>query len=156
MAGRAPAWQLALVLVAGLGTIAAGWWWAERRQQAGATDARAQALLAEFRKGLPSAYAPGLELEDVRLVDRDLVMTIRSQKRQVGDQPPGQSLAQVQRAEYALLLQLCDNTDVVYLLARGVTLRRRFIDAQDRLFFEVKVGADDCARLAQFSAGLNS
>ena len=53
--------------------------------------------------------------------------------------------AGIARAEQALLRPFCRDAAVAYLLARGVTLTRRFIDRDGRRFFDVSLTARDCA-----------
>ena len=141
-------WVIALVIVAGLAIIGGGWWHAERRaaqaRQTTAAAQRVQAILDEFRKDLPRAYAPGLVLQDVAFEGNDLVMTIRSLKRRADASDPG--LAQVAQAEKSLMLPLCDQPDVLFLLARGVVIKRRFVDGDGGLFFEISLASADCAR----------
>jgi|GEM_PF-5498786 len=143
-----PGWLLPLVVAAGVALIATGWWRAGQRAEVSKREAEGvrevQAVLEEFRKGLPREYAPGLRLEAVHFEGQDLVMTIRSLGRNVADAGP--ELQQVAQGEKALMLPLCDNGDVIYLLARGVTLKRRFVDRQDRIFFEITLASADCAR----------
>lgn len=140
---KSPPWLLALVIVAGLAIIAGGWWLADRRARERDAVAQVQAVLAQFQQGLPRDYAPGLVLESVRFEGKALVMTIRSLNRSV---PESGDMSQVALAERALMLPLCDSRDVRFLLARGVVLVRRFVDSQDRVFFETTLAGDDCAR----------
>ena len=141
-------WVIALVLVAGLAIIAGGWWHADRRaaQVRQTTEAaqRVQAILDEFRKDLPRPYAPGLELRDVAFEGNDLVMTIRSLKRRADASDPG--LGQIAQAEKSLMLPLRDQPDVLFLLARGVVIKRRFVDGDGGLFFEISLTSADCTR----------
>lgn len=140
---KSPPWLIALVLFAGLAIIAGGWWLAERRTRENDALAKVQAVLAGFQQGLPREYAPGLMLERVAFEGPSLVMTIRALSRSV---PEAGDSSQVARAEKALMLPLCDYPDVVFLLSRGVVLKRRFVDSQDRMFFEVSLAAADCGR----------
>ncbi|OHE81017.1 MAG: hypothetical protein A2X76_00585 [Lysobacterales bacterium GWF1_69_6] len=140
---KSPPWLIALVLVAGLGIIAGGWWLAERRARENDALAKVQAVLEGFQQGLPREYAPGLMLERVAFEGPALVMTIRALSRSV---PEAGDSSEVARAEKALMLPLCDYPDVVFLLSRGVVLKRRFIDSQDRMFFEITLAAADCRR----------
>ena len=105
--------------------------------------AKVQAVLEGFQQGLPREYAPGLMLERVAFEGPALVMTIRALSRSV---PEAGDSSEVARAEKALMLPLCDYPDVVFLLSRGVVLKRRFIDSQDRMFFEITLAAADCRR----------
>ncbi|MDY0021643.1 hypothetical protein [Arenimonas caeni] len=139
-----PRWLLPTVLVAGLAIIAGGWWMAEQRSRRAADAGRVDEVLAEFQKGLPREYAPGLVLERVAFEGNELVMTIRSLTRTVPE--TGGDLQQVAAAEKALMLPLCQHGDVLFLLARGVVLKRRFVDHQDRIFFEITLTSADCAR----------
>lgn len=140
---KSPPWLLALVIVAGLAIIAGGWWLADRRARERDAVAQVQAVLAQFQQGLPRDYAPGLVLERVQFEGTALVMTIRSLNRSVAESG---DMSQVAQAEKALMLPLCDSRDVRFLLARGVVLVRRFVDSQDRVFFETTLAGDDCAR----------
>ena len=139
-----PRWLLPTVLIAGLAIIAGGWWMAEQRSQQAADAGRVDSVLAEFQKGLPREYAPGLTLEQVAFEGSELVMTIRSLTRTVPEAGP--DMQAVAAAEKALMLPLCQHGDVLFLLARGVTLKRRFVDHQDRIFFEITLTSADCAR----------
>ena len=142
--GGNPRWLLPTVLVAGLAIIAAAWWSAEQRTRRSADAGRVQAALDEFQQGLPREYAPGLMLERVAFEGTDLVMTIRSLTRTVPE--AGSDMRQVAAAEKALMLPLCQHPDVLFLLARGMALKRRFVDHQDRVFFEISLTSADCAR----------
>ncbi|GAB2664439.1 hypothetical protein [Arenimonas aestuarii] len=141
-------WWVALAVVAGLAIIATGWWRVDQRIRAERRDSeglrQVQAVLEEFRRGLPQQYAPGLMLEEVGFEGQNLVMTIRSLNRRAKADDP--AIAQVAQAEKALMLPLCDQPDVLYLLARGVVITRRFVDAEDRRFFEISLTSADCAR----------
>ena len=149
MADKAgPRWLVPLVLVAGLAIIAGGWWLAERRaaeQRATvAIAARMQSIVDDFQKGLPRPYAQGLELQRVEFEGSDLVMTIRSLNRRANPDDP--AIGQVAQAEKALMLPLCDQPDVLFLLARGVVIKRRFVDMDDKRFFEISLASADCTR----------
>ena len=97
---KSPPWLIALVLVAGLGIIAGGWWLAERRTRENDAVAKVQAVLAGFQQGLPREYAPGLMLERVAFEGPALVMTIRALSRSV---PEAGDSSEVSRAEKAPL-----------------------------------------------------
>jgi len=145
MAGNGnPRWLLPAVLFGGLAFIALAWWNAELRTRRNADAVRVQSALDEFQQGLPREYAPGLVLERVDFEGTDLVMTIRSLTRTVPE--AGSDMQQVAAAEKALMLPLCQHADVVFLLARGVAIKRRFIDHKDRVFFEISLTSADCAR----------
>jgi len=142
---------VALVLVAGLAIIGGGWWFAEQRaakaRETVAIAARMQAIVDQFQQGLPRAYAPGLELQRVGFEGSDLVMTIRSLNRRLpADGATDPNLVQVAQAEKALMLPLCEQPDVLFLLARGVSIKRRFVDVDGKLFFEISLASADCTR----------
>jgi len=146
-----PRWVVALVLVAGLAIIGGGWWFAEQRaakaRETVAIAARMQAIVDQFQQGLPRAYAPGLELQRVGFEGSDLVMTIRSLNRRLpADGATDPNLVQVAQAEKALMLPLCEQADVLFLLARGVSIKRRFVDVDGKLFFEISLASADCTR----------
>lgn len=142
---RMPAARVALLLAAGVALIFAGAWYARQWHQRASEAVRVLEVLEAFRQDLPREFAPGLVLEQVAFEDRVLVMTLRAPKRQVGDGSEAERAA-VRQAEKELMLPLCDSADVRFLLARGHRLKRRFIDAGGRVFFEIELGADDCAR----------
>ena len=141
-------WVIALVLVAGLAIIGGGWWFAEQRaakaRETVAIAARMQAIVDEFQKGLPRPYAQGLELQRVEFEGSDLVTTIRSLNRRANPDDP--AIGQVAQAEKALMLPLCDQPDVLFLLARGVVIKRRFVDMDGNRFFEIPLTSADCTR----------
>ena len=141
-------WVIALVIVAGLAIIAGGWWNAERRaakaRETTAIAARMQAIVDEFQAGLPRQYAQGLVLDRVAFEGSNLVMTIRSTNRKASQAGP--DLVQVAQAEKALMLPLCEQPDVLFLLARNVNITRRFVDGDGAEFFEITLTSADCAR----------
>lgn len=139
-----PAWRVIPLIVLGLALIAGAWWHARQRAGLTVATARIQQVLDTFRQGLPREFAPGLVFEWVDFEGSDLVMTIRSTRRSAAD--PGPELEQVRLAERVQMLQLCQSDDVLYLLAQGIGIRRRFIDSEDRVFFEVRLAPSDCAR----------
>ena len=44
------------------------------------------------------------------------------------------------------MLPLCEQADVLFLLARGVSIKRRFVDVDGKLFFEISLASADCTR----------
>ena len=146
-----PNWVIAFVLTAGIAIIGGGWWLAENRaakaRETVAIAARMQSIVDQFQQGLPRAYAPGLELQRVGFEGSDLVMTIRSLNRRLpADGATDPNLVQVAQAEKALMLPLCEQPDVLFLLARGVSIKRRFVDVDGKLFFEISLDSADCTR----------
>ncbi|KFL37310.1 hypothetical protein [Arenimonas donghaensis] len=144
-------WVIAIVLAAGIAIIGGGWWLAENRaakaRETVAIAARMQAIVDQFQQGLPRPYAPGLELQQVAFEGSDLVMTIRSlHRRRPADGTTDPNLSQVAQAEKALMLPLCEQPDVLFLLARGVSIKRRFVDVDGKLFFDISLASADCTR----------
>jgi len=131
--------------VALVALLALGAWQARRVHEARAFAREVEAVLAEFRAQLPRPHGPGLVFEQVLFEGDALVMVVRAQKRRVSDPEPPAARAGIARAEQALLRPFCRDAAVAYLLARGVTLTRRFIDRDGRRFFDVSLTARDCA-----------
>jgi hypothetical protein len=138
-----------LLIVLGLGLTAAALWQRfspEARAQA-RTRAIADAAIAEFGRGLPKPFGPGLVLERVVFEGPHLVFVIRSTTRLATDAARDpQSLEGVRAAEQAQMVAFCNNPNLVYLLSRGMTATRRFVDARGDRFFDVSITAADCAR----------
>jgi hypothetical protein len=122
--------------------------WLQKRDaehRAAQTDAMAKQALAEYSKGLPKPYAPGLTLEAVALEGPALVSYIRSAKRSAAaDRANPQTLELVRQTEQTELLTHCNNPDVLRMLSQGLVLTRRFIDARNDIFFEVSLRGQDC------------
>ncbi|TNJ32870.1 hypothetical protein [Arenimonas terrae] len=140
-----------LLIVLGLGLTAAALWQRfspEARAQA-QTRAIADAAIVEFGRGLPKPFGPGpgLVLERVMFEGPHLVFVIRSTTRLATDAARDpQSLEGVRAAEQAQMVAFCNNPNLVYLLSRGMTATRRFVDARGDRFFDVSITAADCAR----------
>ena len=139
------------VAVAGLAVGAAllfGPAWLQKRdtdQRAVQTETMARQALAEYSKGLPKPYAPGLVLEAVALEGPALVSYIRSGKRRAAaDRANPQMMELARQSEQAELLTHCGNPDVLRMLSQGLVLTRRFVDARNDVFFEVSLRGQDC------------
>ena len=137
-----------LLIVLGLGLVAAALWQRfspEARAQAQAR-AVADAVLAEFGKDLPKPFGPGLVLERVVFEGPSLVFVIRSTTRLAADAARDpQSLDGVRAAEQSQMVAFCRDPNLVYLLSRGMVATRRFVDAKGDRFFDVSITAADCA-----------
>ena len=136
------------VAAAVLAVLATAGWQAKRLWDARQFAREVDAVLADFRRQLPLPHGPGLVFEQVAFEGDSLVMLVRAQKRRVGDPDGRSSREQVRQAEHQLLRALCGDDAITYLLARGVSIKRRFIDPDGRLFFEVELTGRDCARPA--------
>ena len=111
----------------------------------GPVELASLAVVAEFQRGLPRDYGNGLVLESVSLQGTQIVMLIRSTRLGL-DAAARDKLRfeQARRDEKALMLPFCNNPDVRALLDRGITIRRRYLDTQGRLFFDISLAASDC------------
>jgi hypothetical protein len=122
--------------------------WLQKRdadQRATQTEAMAKQALADYSKGLPKPYAPGLTLVAVKLEGTALVSYIRSAKRNAAaDRANPQMMELARQSEQAELLTHCRNPDVLRMLSQGLVLTRRFIDARNDVFFEVSLRGQDC------------
>ena len=134
------------VIAVGLVLIGLAMWVAHRTWRQHTAEGIAAGLVSNLGKDLPQAYGNGLVLERIVLEGKDIVMVIRSTRLSlaVAARDPV-SFAEARSAEKALLLQFCDKRDVRLVLGQGLTVTRRFLDLEDRLFFEVTLAAQDCA-----------
>jgi hypothetical protein len=138
-------WLAWLVLALGAAVIAGAVWLYLRVPRIGPVEVASLAVVAEFQRGLPRDYGNGLVLESVTLQGTEIVMVIRSTK--VGLDAASRDklrFEQARRDEKALMLPFCANRDVRALIDQGVTLRRRYLDTQGRLFFDITLAASDC------------
>ena len=144
-ARRSLPWLAWAVLVPGAAVIAGALWIYLRVPPIGPVELASRAVVAEFQRGLPRDYGNGLVLESVTLQGTQIVMVIRSTKLGL-DAASRDKLRfeQARRDEKALMLPFCANRDVRALIDQGVTLRRRYLDTQGRLFFDITLAASDC------------
>jgi hypothetical protein len=104
----------------------------------------AEEVVARFRGDLPRPFGPSLTVVQVELEGQALVVTIQSRRDAAQAHADPASLAEVRTGEQRELMLLCDNRDAVYLLARGMTLKRRFVDPNGVRFFEVELTPAMC------------
>ncbi len=138
-------WLAWLVLALGGAVIAAAVWIYLRVPPVGPVELASRAVVAEFQRGLPRDYGNGLVLESAALEGTQIVMVIRSTR--IGLDAAARDklrFEQARRDEKALMLPFCANRDVRALIDQGVTLRRRYLDTQGRLFFDITLAASDC------------
>ena len=142
---RSLPWLAWAVLVLGAAVIGGALWIYLRVPPIGPVELASRAVVAEFQRGLPRDYGNGLVLESVTLQGTQIVMVIRSTKLGL-DAASRDKLRfeQARRDEKALMLPFCANRDVRALIDQGVTLRRRYLDTQGRLFFDITLAASDC------------
>lgn len=144
-ARRGLPWLAWLVLALGGAVIAGAVWIYLRVPKIGPVELASLEVVAEFQRGLPRDYGNGLVLESVSLQGTEIVMVIRSTRLGL-DAAARDKLRfeQARRDEKALMLPFCANRDVRALIDRGITLRRRYLDTQGRLFFDITLAASDC------------
>lgn len=138
-------WLAWLLLGLGGAVIAGAVWIYLRVPKIGPVEVASLAVVAEFQRGLPRDYGNGLVLESVSLQGTEIVMVIRSTR--VGLDAAARDklrFEQARRDEKALMLPFCANRDVRALIDQGITLRRRYLDTQGRLFFDITLAASDC------------
>ena len=138
-------WLAWAVLVSGAAVIAGALWIYLRVPPIGPVELASRAVVAEFQRGLPRDYGNGLVLESVTLQGTQIEMVIRSTKLGLDAAARDKMrFEQARRDEKALMLPFCANRDVRALIDQGVTLRRRYLDTQGRLFFDITLAASDC------------
>ena len=144
-ARRSLPWLAWAVLVLGAAVIAGALWIYLRVPPIGPVELASRAVVAEFQRGLPRDYGNGLVLESVSLQGTQIVMVIRSTRLGLDTAARDKiRFEQARRDEKALMLPFCANRDVRALIDQGVTLRRRYLDTQGRLFFDITLAASDC------------
>jgi|GEM_PF-506397 len=110
-------------------------------------DAAQQQAMANFRPKLPLPYQEGMKVESIHRHGKDLVLVIRFNETTVAQAQANRrsQLYDLKTSEEIRMVQLCQTADFIPLLTEGGGLRRRFIDANDAVFFEVSLSADRCA-----------
>lgn len=104
-----------------------------------------QQAIATLGKELPAPYRDGLIVDSVHRHGGDLVLVIRFPDASVAMAKAKPELfAALQQDEQQAMSELCDVAALAPVLAAGGGLRRRFIDADGALFFEVTLKAADC------------
>ena len=107
-------------------------------------DAQRQAI-AHYDKQLPTPYRDGLVVDGVHRQGDDLVFMIRFGEATVAMAKAKPELfAALQRDEDQALAELCAEPALAPLYAAGGGVRRRFIDADGAVFFEVALPASRC------------
>jgi hypothetical protein len=142
---RGMPWLAWVVLALGSAVIAGAVWIYLRTPRLGTLEMASLAAVAEFQRGLPYDYGNGLVLETVSLQGTEIVMTIRSTRLGLDVASRDRlRFEQARRDEKAMMLPFCAYPEVRALLDQGITLRRRFLDTQGRLFFDITLAASDC------------
>ncbi|WP_305805269.1 hypothetical protein [Stenotrophomonas sp. YIM B06876] len=108
-------------------------------------DAQRQAITV-LGKDLPTPYRDGLITDSVHRHGRDLVLVVRFPEATVAMAKAKPDLfAALQQDEQASMRELCAVKALGPVFAAGGGLRRRFVDADNRLFFETTLAASDCS-----------
>jgi len=111
---------------------------------AGLGEAQQQAL-ATLGKQLPAPYRDGLVVDAVHRQGDDLVFMIRFPEATVAmAKAKPEVFAALQHDEDQALVELCAEPALAPLYAAGGGVRRRFIDADGAVFFEVALPASRC------------
>ena len=149
---------LALALVAiGLALIAALVWLAYRTPAPVAppvdpVHAIAAGMVRELEGDLPRDYGDGLVLERIGVEGRTIIMVMRSKGMTLAAAAADPArFATVRQEEQARLLTFCGNPDFRLVLDEGVVVTRRFLDREDRRFFDVSVSAAECRDVAKLA-----
>ncbi|MGV8960011.1 MAG: hypothetical protein ACOH1V_06455 [Stenotrophomonas sp.] len=107
-------------------------------------DAQRQAITT-FGKDLPAPYRDGLVTDSIHRHGRDLVLVVRFPDATVAMAKAKPDLFRALRQdEQGAMRELCQVTALAPVLAAGGGLRRRFVDADNQLFFDTTLAAADC------------
>jgi hypothetical protein len=107
-------------------------------------DAQREAI-ATLNKELPAPYRDGLISDSVHRHGGDLVMMIRFPEATVAmAKAKPEVFAALQRDEDQAIGELCREPALTPVYAAGGGVRRRFVDANGALFFEVTLKSSHC------------
>ena len=94
---------------------------------------------------LPAPYIDGLVTERAWAGGTDIVLDIRFAEARVAQLSLKPELRDMlQGDEQNVIVELCDDPALGDYLKDGGVVRRRFIDADGELFFEVRLNGRDC------------
>ncbi len=109
------------------------------------TDAQRTAVTA-LQKELPTPYRDGLVTDSVHRHGADLVLMIRFPEATVAMAKAKPDLFNALRMdEQGAMTELCAYKVLAPVFAAGGGVRRRFVDADGKLFFETTLAAADCS-----------
>ena len=107
-------------------------------------DAQRTAL-ATLGKQLPAQYRDGLIIDSAHRHADDIVFMVRSPDASVAIAKAKPELFEaLRRDEAEAIVQLCAEPAMKPVYAAGGGARRRFVDANGAVFFEVTLKASDC------------
>jgi len=103
-------------------------------------------VINDYSKNLPLTYQTGVIAQSIHRHGDDLVIVLRFDEKTVAqarsDKPT--ELADLLSSEQAAMSNLCQAPEFASILEAGGGLRRRFVDKDSAVFFEVKLAASDC------------
>lgn len=101
--------------------------------------------LATLGKQLPAPYRDGLIIDSAHRHADDIVFMVRSPDASVAMAKAKPELFEaLRRDEAEAIAQLCAEPAMQSVYAAGGGARRRFVDANGAVFFEVTLKASDC------------
>ncbi|KRG42162.1 hypothetical protein ARC78_09415 [Stenotrophomonas pictorum JCM 9942] len=104
-----------------------------------------RAAIATLGTELPAPYRDGLVIDSVHRHGDDLVLMIRFPEATVAMAKAKPDLfAALRRDEAEAIAELCQEPALAPVYAAGGGVRRRFVDANGAVFFEVALSASDC------------
>jgi len=103
-------------------------------------------VIADYSKTLPLTYQPGVVAQSIHRHGDDLVIVLRFDEKTVAQarNDKASELADLLSSEQAAMSNLCQAAEFSSILEAGGGLRRRFVDRDSAVFFEVKLAASDC------------
>jgi len=103
-------------------------------------------VISDYSKQLPLTYQPGVVAESVHRHGNDVVIVLRFVEKTVAQARTEKSisLSALQSSEQTAMNDLCQAPEFASILEAKGGLRRRFIDSESAVFFEVKLVASDC------------
>lgn len=118
----------------------------------GASDAL-EAARTQIAAELPAPYFEDLVTESVAIDGKRLVLLVRSPEGDAVKTREQPQFAALRDSEQREMQQLCDLPAIRPLLETDAVLVRRFVDRQDKVFFEATLPARECANAGAVEAG---
>lgn len=113
----------------------------------GTGDSTQQALSqaqAKLAATLPKPYVEDLVIESVKVEGHALVEVIRSPLGTAAKTRENPRFNELRQSEAIQLRDWCNDPLIQPLLKTDATLKRRFVDRHDGVFFEVEMAARNC------------
>jgi len=113
--------------------------------QGGSLEQQRETAITATNATLPAPYRDGLVTELARAEGKDVVLDIRFAEARVAQIAAKPQLRDALRADEAQAMpELCGDAALKPFIDAGGSVRRRFIDADGELFFEVRLTPADC------------